>query len=396
MPRTIPPELVSAVQQAVRPKRLLNTAVELIAIPSPTRSAGAVADRLSEILAADGFTVERPAAGWPDAPAVVVRYAPGGSGRTLQFDGHLDTVHLPFVAPRVADGVLYGSGASDMKGGVAAMVEALQVVRDLGGPAGGGILFTAHDLHESPWGDGSQLNGLIDDGYVGDGCLIAEYLVDRLPIVGRGSAILEIVVRREGIPLHEVVGGIDQPSVIAAGAEIVRQFGQLDLKIAKNVHPMAGRESVFIGQIHGGEIYNQSPIELRISGTRRWLAGADVQRVEQEYRGILAEVAEGSGTTIEGKFTLVRPAFELDQSDVLVDVFQAACQATMGRTLPVGPKPFVDDGNTVGTRAGVAAITHGPGGKGAHTIDESVPLDELTRVAALYALAALEYCPLGD
>ncbi|HZT80038.1 MAG TPA: M20/M25/M40 family metallo-hydrolase, partial [Gemmataceae bacterium] len=152
------PPLVSRLRQAVNRNRLLETAVALVAVPSRTGEAGAAADRLAELLAADGFPVERPAAGYPKAPAVVVRFATGKPGRTLQFDGHLDTVHLPFVPPKVDGDRLTGSGSSDMKAGIAAMVEALRVLRDTGALPGGGILLTAHDLHEAPWGDGSQLD----------------------------------------------------------------------------------------------------------------------------------------------------------------------------------------------------------------------------------------------
>ena len=84
-----------------------------------------MSDRLAEILTADGFPVERPAGGHPAAPAVVVRFDSGKPGRTLEFNGHLDTVHLPFVPPQVQDGRITGSGSSDMKAGVAAAVEAL-------------------------------------------------------------------------------------------------------------------------------------------------------------------------------------------------------------------------------------------------------------------------------
>jgi len=155
------PSLVAAIQQAVNQQRLLDTAIALIETPSPTRSAGAVADRLAAILTADGFSVERPVADWPEAPAVVVRFDTGNPGRTLQFDGHLDTVHLPFVLPRVEDGVLYGSGAADMKGGIAAFVEALRVLRDTNSLPGGAILLTAHDHHEGPWGDRRQVHAFI-------------------------------------------------------------------------------------------------------------------------------------------------------------------------------------------------------------------------------------------
>src|SRR5439155_961182 len=122
----------------------------LVAVPSRTGEAGAVSDCLADLLRQDGFTVERPAGGYPAAPAVAVRWSTGKPGRTLQFNGHLDTVHLPFVPPRVEDGKLTGSGSSDMKAGVAAAVEALRVLRDTELLSGGAILLTAHDLHESP------------------------------------------------------------------------------------------------------------------------------------------------------------------------------------------------------------------------------------------------------
>ena len=90
---------VEKIRSAVQRKRLVETAVALVGVPSPTRSAGAVADRLADLLREDGFDVARPEANWPEAPAVVVRFNSGRPGRTLQFDGHLDTVHLPFVPP---------------------------------------------------------------------------------------------------------------------------------------------------------------------------------------------------------------------------------------------------------------------------------------------------------
>jgi len=85
-------------------------------------------------LTADGFAVERPVADWPESPAVVTRLETGRPGPTLQFNGHLDTVPLPFVPPTVEQGLIRGSGASDMKGGLAAACEALRICRDTGLP----------------------------------------------------------------------------------------------------------------------------------------------------------------------------------------------------------------------------------------------------------------------
>src|SRR3954469_10761337 len=110
----------------VRRDRMVETALALIDVPSRTGEAGAACDRLAEILSADGFSVERPTGGYDPSPAVAVRFDSGRPGRVLQFDGHLDTVHLPFVPPAVVGDRITGSGAADMKGGTAAAVEALR------------------------------------------------------------------------------------------------------------------------------------------------------------------------------------------------------------------------------------------------------------------------------
>ena len=78
--------------------------------------------------------------------------------------------------------------------------------------------------------------------------------------------------------------------------------------------------------------------------------------------------------------------------DPAARAFQAAYAQICGHTLPLGAKPFVDDGNTYGPTAGIPAITHGPAATGAHTLDERVSLDELVRVAQVYALTALAFC----
>jgi acetylornithine deacetylase/succinyl-diaminopimelate desuccinylase-like protein len=381
----------SQLRNAIKSQRLLDTAMQLIEVPSPTRDARAVADRLQQILSSDGFLVERPVANWPHAPAVAARLTSRRPGRTLQFNGHLDTVHLPFVPPRVTDGVLFGSGASDMKGGIAAACEALRALKETGALDAGSVLLTAHDLHEFPWGDGAQINALIAAGYRGDAVLLPEYHAVNLPVVGRGLAVLEVAVRREGVPLHEALGGADAPSVIVAGAELVRRFREIDRRAGEKLHPLAGRASLFIGQVHAGEIYNQAPVELRLSGTRRWLPGTNLDEIEGEFHQAIGDVECATFTKAEAKFIRVRDAFQLDVRQPIVEAFQSACAAATGHRLPIGAKPFVDDGNTF-MAAGVPAITHGPRAAGAHTVNEAVPVDELARVALVYALTAVAFC----
>ncbi|GIW87809.1 MAG: acetylornithine deacetylase [Isosphaeraceae bacterium] len=371
-------------------ERLLRIAERLIAAPSPTGTAAPALDALGSLLEEEGFDVERPEGGHPRAPAVVARLDGTGPGRVLQFDGHLDTVHLPFVPPRVDGGELRGSGAADMKGGMAAAVEAMLAVRDAGGLASGSILLVAHDLHEAPWGYGEQLEALIAQGIRGNAVLIPEPLCAHLPVAGRGQACWEVTIERDGPPVHEVMRPEGQPDVIAAGAKLVERLMRLDAELAQQTDPEAGRSSVFVGLIHAGEIYNQFPQACRLEGTRRWVPGIGPAEVENEFRGIIDNLARATGTRIRLRYQRVRDAFRLDLGDPIVDDFQSAMEQVNGSRLRPGPKPFVDDGNCFAAW-GIAAITHGPRAGGQHTLEEWASIDDLERVARVYAATAVRY-----
>jgi acetylornithine deacetylase/succinyl-diaminopimelate desuccinylase-like protein len=388
-------DLCERLRPFVDRRRLVETAVRLISVPSRTGEAGAAADALAELLAEDGFAVERPEAGYPPAPAVVVRFKGRNPGRTIQFNGHLDTVHLPFVPPAVEGDRLTGSGSSDMKGGIAAAVEALRAMRDSGMLEAGSVLLTAHDMHEAPWGDSRQFDRLLADGVVGDAVMLPEPLCDHLPISGRGQAWWIATLRREGPPVHEVMRPPDAPNVLGAGAELVVRLMRLDERLATQVDPIAGRASAFVGQIHSGEIYNQYPSECRVEGTRRWVPGTDRAEVEREFRDLVAELARDTRTAIDLDYHLVRDAFALDTSEPIVSAFQEAHATVAGHRLPTGPKPFVDDGNSVSALARRPAITHGPRAGGQHTLNEWASIDDLVRVALIYALTAILYGTSG-
>lgn len=384
--------LAPLLRKAVRRERLLDTAVQLVAVPSKTGEAGGALDCLAKILANDGFIVERVAAGHDSAPAVVTRLRSARPGKTLQFNGHLDTVHLPFVAPALCDGQLTGSGACDMKGGTACAVEALRVLRDTGALGAGQVLLTAHDLHEAPWGFGQQLDRMIQDGIAGDAVLLPEPLTDYLPVVGRGAATWKVELRRNGPPVHEVMRPAEEPSVIAAGAELVRRLGLMQEDLQTRRDARAGSESVFVGQVHSGEIYNQYPQTCWLEGTRRWLPGVGRAAVEREFRSLVDGVTRDSRVQAVTEFRFIRDAFRLDETDRFVTAFQAACQVTNGAPLPVGPKLFVDDGNSFYGLGPIPAITHGPRSGGQHTVKEWMDVADMERVAWLYALTAVAYC----
>ncbi|MDE0632469.1 MAG: M20/M25/M40 family metallo-hydrolase [Caldilineaceae bacterium] len=384
--------LFDQVARTVDRQRLIDTAVALVEVPSPTRSAGPAADRLAEILTTDGFSVQRHDADWPQAPIVMAAFDSGRPGPTLQFDGHLDTVHLPYVPPRVENDTLYGSSSADMKGGIAAALEALRVLRTLDALPAGRVLFTAHDHHEGPWGDGRQVRAMIREGLVGDAVMLPEYLATPLPVAGRGLAIFQATIRRDGEPVHEVLRPPGTPDVVAAGAQLVNRLHTWNEELEQKSHPLVGHDSTFVGNMQAGEIYNQSPAECLVQGTRRWVPPSGSAAVQDEFSRLLAEVAAETGTAIDVDFAVQGGAYQIDSDGRLVHAFQQAHTALAGAPLPLGAKLFVDDGNIYASEAGIPALTHGPAATGAHTLHEATPVEELVRVAKVYALTAVAFC----
>ncbi|MDB5348809.1 MAG: naaA [Planctomycetota bacterium] len=383
------------VRRRVQPARLLALARRLVSIPSPTGQAGSVLDALAEFLDSEGFRVDRPSAGHPEAPAVIARLSATRPGRTLQWNGHLDTVHLPFVPDHVAGGQLRGSGSSDMKAGFAAAVEAVLSLRDGDLLASGTILLTAHDLHEAPWGHGEQFDQLVRDGVVGDAVMIPEPLCEELPTIGRGQACWNVRFARPGPPVHEVMRPMDEPEVITAGGILIKKLRALEDRLHEQTGPQGLKPSVFIGRIQSGEIYNQFPKECVLEGTRRWLPGSSCEEVEREFRDIVVRACQETGATAEIEFRQVRDAFFLENGHDIVSDFQESVRTVTGKSLRLGVKPFVDDGNSVWSLAKAPAITHGPRAGGQHTVNEWVDIDDLSRVALVYAMTAIRFCSRG-
>src|SRR4051794_27648305 len=146
---------------------------ELVAIPSPTGASEAVAERYAAMLADLGLevSIDHHFAGGPN---VVGRWRGAGPGPTLSFVGHLDTIHAAHAAPRRTADAVHGRGADDMKGSMAAIVEALAALRASGTRLQGTLVVAAHSLHEAPVGKMEGLRRLIAAGVLGDAALVAE------------------------------------------------------------------------------------------------------------------------------------------------------------------------------------------------------------------------------
>jgi acetylornithine deacetylase/succinyl-diaminopimelate desuccinylase-like protein len=236
---------------------------------------------------------------------------------------------------------------------------------------------------------------MIVDGILGDAVMIPEPLCGELPVVGRGQACWKVTFQRPGPPVHEVMRPLDEPEVLTAGAILVERLSHRDHELRCEAGPMGLSPSVFVGLFHGGEIYNGFPQQCVVEGTRRWLPGSSCEASDREFRALVNEITASTGASADVEFRQVRDAFALNVEDSVVADFQASFCDLTGRPLPLGKKPFVDDGNSVYGLGKRPAITHGPLAGGQHTLEEWVEIDDLNRVALTYALTAIRYCARG-
>lgn len=365
--------------RAVRPERLADLTWELVNIPSPTGDARACTEFYAERLAALGLAVRLEGGADPDHPSAVARLS-GGDGPTVQFDAHTDHVPLAHPAPvRAADRIV-GRGAADMKGSLAVMAEVAAVLVEAGEPLPGDLLLTAHDLHEAPLGLGETVADLCARGIHGDVAIVCEGGRDVLPLVGRGMAIFELYVRRDGELCHEVTGA---PNPIDTAHRVLAALYEQRATMAAVDEPYVGPETIFVGQVHAGTFYNQVPTEVFLNGTWRFSPQKTFAAVRAEFEALLERVERPESIRFEPRLFEVRPSFALAPDEPIVRAVQAAYEAVHGRPLPLAAAPAVCD-TPIFVRAGVPCVGHGPEGHGAHGEPEWVALDDLVRTAQVY------------
>jgi len=380
--------------ESVDRERIARLAMEWLSISSPTGHTRRVSEAFAGHYRDLGFDVEV-FDDVPDAPGVAARWTPVPGGRTLQLDGHIDHVPVEHAPARIVGGEIHGRGACDMKGALAALAEAVRVVVTSGLPLKGNLLCTTHGTHEAPDGYGEGLIAMIRRGVHGDAALVAEGPSDTIALAGRGSAIYELNITREGDVEHELVCAHPTPAwaAIRAAAEIDRMREELQ---AGPEQPFVGRESIFVGQMHVGDFYNRVPTRAYLQGTRRFFPDHPSGRVRQELESRLRPLVEKAGCKLDLGWRLVREGFRVSPDDPLVVALRAAMTAVDGKEPPFGGIYVVADGSIFVAEAKIPAVYAGAGGTTAHADREFIALDDLVRAARMYVLTILNYLGLSE
>jgi len=383
-----------ALLAAVDAERIKKLTLDLVAIPSPTGQSRQAAEAYARYLRGIGLDVEV-FSDFAESPSVVARLKGASGGKTLQLAGHIDTIPIAHGTPYYADGLIYGRGAADMKGGLAAMAEAAHVLHEGGVRLGGDVLLTAFGLHEAPAGHGEGLSALVKRGIVGDAAIVCEGAARDLPIAGKGMGIFEFTVTRPGESVHELQASPETAHPIVFAARLVARLQEKAAELARAPLPDVGPESIFLGIIQSGDFYNRVPISARLVGTRRHGPDKSFADTRQELEAIARAVeAEDPTGQIVVRVSLmpVRESFRLHADEPIVKLVQSAYEELTGLPLPLVGISMVADAPILIREGHIPAVYHGPWSDRAHSDVEYIALDELVRAARLYILCALRFC----
>ena len=363
---------------------------ELVAINSvnPTLVTGApgereIADAIAAVMQRIGLDVRVEDAG-DGRPNVVGVLEGRAAGPSLMFCGHTDTVGVagmsdPFT-PIERGERLFGRGAQDMKGGVAAMIDAARVLVDRGGmPSGKLIVAAVVDEEHSSIGADALVKT-----WRADGAVVTEPTDLAVAIGHKGFAWIDIDVFGKAAHGSRPADGVD--AIMRLG-RVLSRLEKLDQRLqAKPPHPLLSTGSLHASIVHGGRELSSYPDHVRLQIERRTLPAESETVIADEIHSILDELAREDPTfraTMRVVFS--RPAYELAVEHHLPQQLTAAV-AKVGMTPQVVGASFWTDAAVLG-HAGTPSVLFGPGGAGLHSVEEYVNVrDVMTCRDALVGL----------
>jgi acetylornithine deacetylase len=328
--------------------------------------------------------LQEAAPGRPNAVGVLEGSAPG---RTLMLCGHIDTVGVEGMAapftPEERGGRLYGRGSQDMKGGVAAMMEAARRVKDRWKA---GRLIVACVADEECESLGAQA---LVKTWTADAAVVTEPTDLTVAVTHKGFAWMEVETR--GRAAHGSRPAEGRDAILRIGRVLAR-LEALDADLSRRpADPLTGPPSLHASMISGGREWSVYPDRARLRYERRTVVGETDASVDAELDALLAALrAADPELEIEGRRVTSRPPYALDPAHELPARLGALARAR-GAAAPVAGMSFWTDAAILG-EAGIPSVLFGPGGAGLHSVEEYVTLADVETCAAVLADLAVEYC----
>jgi succinyl-diaminopimelate desuccinylase len=295
-------------------------------------------------------------------PLLIAEVGPPKGTLTVLLHGHLDVVpgHPEQFQARLEGERLYGRGAYDMKGALAALMLALA---DLRHEPRVRVRFgvVPDEESEEETERGGEL--LVDRGFVGDFAITGEPTDMHIGVAAKGVFAMRILV--EGRAAHGATPWLGENAILRA-IEVFREIESLPF--AQQSSNLFDRPSINLGRILGGDALNKVPDTCVIDVDVRYLP-------EQEPTGILSEIASIAGVRVISTFA--RPPAVVDPESAFVRTLcDAAAPFHAGEVRGIGRDGASDVVSF--QRAGVPAVEFGPVGGGHHGPEEWVSIRSLT------------------
>jgi acetylornithine deacetylase/succinyl-diaminopimelate desuccinylase-like protein len=321
-------------------------------------------------------------------PNVVAAVRGTGGGKSLMLNAHTDTVGYAGMErplePHVEGNRLYGRGAFDMKGSLAAiMLAAAELAQD---PPRGHVLVTAVTDEEYA----SLGTQAVVATWRADAAIVTEPTGLDLCVAHKGFVWLD--VETHGVAAHGSRPDLGVDAIAKMG-KILVGVEQLDRALrAVPAHALLSSGSVHASLIEGGIELSTYPDRCLLRVERRTIPGESADAVEAQLTGIVAGLAASDpdlkATVRRG---LVRDPFEVSQDESIVQIVGKHAATITGREpAVVGESSWMDSAFLAA--AGIPTVVFGPDGEGAHAAVEWVHLDHVEQCRQVYLAVAREFC----
>jgi succinyl-diaminopimelate desuccinylase len=317
--------------------------------------------------------------------SVVAEARPAGvGGAPLVVASHLDTVPVdgmeidPFD-PRIEGGRLYGRGACDTKGGMAALVAALETVLARGSLRRPLVVVGEAD---EEFGSAGVHDVLAHLGATRPAWALATEPTG-LRVVTHHKGIAELRLAARGVAGHSSAPAAARNAVyeIARAALALEALAE---RLAARPDPQLGPGTLSVGLVGGGHAFNVVPDRAWLVADRRLLPGEDDTTVRREIEAALAEAGVAADVAV-AHVHAKKPALATDAAAPAVRACRAALAATAAdRDAPPATVAFATDAGVFAAR-GIPSVVMGPGSiEQAHTAREWVAIDEVEAMEAFF------------
>jgi succinyl-diaminopimelate desuccinylase len=381
---------------------------DLVRIPSvirpgdPDGGEAAVADHVHRWFLKEGFPVETDLVA-PGRPNVVARLGDVGA-RTLLLEGHTDVVtegdsaawsHSPFGGD-IDGGRIWGRGAADMKGGLAAAMIAAAAIKRSGARLGGRLVVGALVDEE---GDmlGARRFAASPLARELTAAIVCEPEQNELCLEQRGVVWARVTLR--GRMAHGAMPEAGANPLTAVGA-LLSEAPRLERRLrrlcrrSRYLKPPTVTPTIVRSPLGGVPQANVIPATAEVVLDVRLTPGPDADAVAAEIDRVCRAAADAvPGVSVEWRpVNGFRSATRVEREEPLVRAMTWAVKAATGRRAVFGGVPGSTDGTILRETLGIPIVTCGPGHRLIpHQIDEYVEIAELVDAAKIYVASALKY-----